>query len=328
MKTTNNPSANLGEATELKKTVAKTETPEKDEKKSGSLSWKSVLVAGVPGILIGSVGTIAVEDAAAQSVEEPGAEQEDQDITFEGEAQVAHSVTDDMSFSEAFAAARAEVGPGGAFVWHGHVYGTYRGDDPEWVAMSDDDRSEYSQWVLGQVHGEPVSADNSETQTQEQTQDDTHDTIPDDQNDSNHQSEEDANDAHTEDSHEDGDEEGGDVPNEEDSVGEVDVHIVGVGQVELGNGEFVDAGYGEVDNHGAIFVDVDGDGEVDTVLIDANDNGELDEDDIICDLEGAGITTDDLAAAAEMNTAETLDDHLYEDMPDYTNDIDDGNHCC
>lgn len=35
------------------------------------------------------------------------------------------TVTDDMSFSEAFAAAREELGPGGVFEWNGQLYGTF-----------------------------------------------------------------------------------------------------------------------------------------------------------------------------------------------------------
>lgn len=54
---------------------------------------------------------------------------------------VATSVDDSMSFSEAFAAARHEVGAGGLFVWHGQTYGTYYKE--EWDAMSDADKEEY-----------------------------------------------------------------------------------------------------------------------------------------------------------------------------------------
>lgn len=55
--------------------------------------------------------------------------------------QVATSVDDSMSFSEAFAAARREVGAGGLFVWHGQTYGTYYKE--EWDAMSEADKEEY-----------------------------------------------------------------------------------------------------------------------------------------------------------------------------------------
>ena len=72
---------------------------------------------------------------------------DEQNITFhthhsEGHLmEVAEGVSDDMSFSEAFATARAEVGPGGMFYWHGHGYGTYY--ETEWNAMSADERDDY-----------------------------------------------------------------------------------------------------------------------------------------------------------------------------------------
>lgn len=54
----------------------------------------------------------------------------------------AHSVNDEMSFAQAFAAAREEVGPGGVFVWHGNVYGTYYAD--EWNSMTPDQQYAFS----------------------------------------------------------------------------------------------------------------------------------------------------------------------------------------
>ena len=47
---------------------------------------------------------------------------------------VTTAVNDDMSFEDAFAVAREEVGPGGLFVWQGNVYNTYYAE--EWNAMS------------------------------------------------------------------------------------------------------------------------------------------------------------------------------------------------
>lgn len=58
-------------------------------------------------------------------------------------------VDDDMSFAQAFAAAREQVGPGGAFEWHGNVYGTYYGE--EWNSMSSAERADY----LHAVHYPP-----------------------------------------------------------------------------------------------------------------------------------------------------------------------------
>lgn len=54
-------------------------------------------------------------------------------------------VDDDKSFNEAFADARAQVGPGGVFEWHGKVYGTFYKD--EWDQMSAEERAEWQSKV-------------------------------------------------------------------------------------------------------------------------------------------------------------------------------------
>ena len=54
---------------------------------------------------------------------------------------VAGGVDDEMSFDEAFAAARAEVGAGGAFEWRGGLYGTYYAE--EWESMSAEEKAEF-----------------------------------------------------------------------------------------------------------------------------------------------------------------------------------------
>lgn len=50
------------------------------------------------------------------------------------EAPMSDAVDEEMTFGEAFAAARADVGPGGTFLWHGGVYGTF--DAQEWNGMT------------------------------------------------------------------------------------------------------------------------------------------------------------------------------------------------
>lgn len=50
-------------------------------------------------------------------------------------------VDDSASFAQAFADARAQVGPGGVFEWRGKVYGTYYKE--EWDNMSSTERAEY-----------------------------------------------------------------------------------------------------------------------------------------------------------------------------------------
>lgn len=105
-----------------------------------------------------SAENISKEDDVIVNVEESEGIEEaisDEDIVIEvedadaensvlvvvDEAPCAKSVTDDMSFSEAFSKARAEVGPGGVFEWNGNLYGTYY--EEEWQAMSAEEKAEY-----------------------------------------------------------------------------------------------------------------------------------------------------------------------------------------
>lgn len=71
------------------------------------------------------------------------------------EIDVAHNINDDMSFDDAFIAARTEVGAGGVFTWHGNVYNTYTKD--EWGSMSLEQRQEF----LKDVGFKPRSDDSS-----------------------------------------------------------------------------------------------------------------------------------------------------------------------
>lgn len=122
--------------------------PQASESK-GKFGWKQVAIGGTTGILLGTAATFLMGMKKADDPVKPGEEEKTDDTTEEatrpawadGEIAVATGVTDDMSFNEAFAAARAEVGPGGAFEWHGNVYGTYYAN--EWNAMTPQERNEF-----------------------------------------------------------------------------------------------------------------------------------------------------------------------------------------
>jgi hypothetical protein len=58
------------------------------------------------------------------------------------DVKIASSPDDAMSFNAAFAAARKEVGPGGAFAWRGGVYGTYYAN--EWDNFSPTYKTSFS----------------------------------------------------------------------------------------------------------------------------------------------------------------------------------------
>lgn len=122
----------------------------KTKRKIGSMAAAGIGAAvGVAGTLIPKmVFPVNPEDGEELSDEEGGLEgQEETDAPTASEhltghdMDVATSVDDSMSFSEAFAAARHEVGPGGLFVWHGHTYGTYYAN--EWNAMTPEEHDQY-----------------------------------------------------------------------------------------------------------------------------------------------------------------------------------------
>ena len=117
---------------------------------TSAAKWKEVLIGGVSGIALGTAGTLFASsvplEASAETPDTP--ESEDANIGNGGEnvtAQMATCVTDSMSFSAAFGAARAEVGPGGVFEWHGNLYGTYTAD--EWNSMDSNARNEYAESI-------------------------------------------------------------------------------------------------------------------------------------------------------------------------------------
>lgn len=113
--------------------------------KNGGQFWKYVLIGGVPGIMLGSGGTVVAENVV-EKVNEDVVPEEDAAAEELTPANVpVANVCDDMSFGEAFAAARAEVGAGGVFMWHGNLYNTYVAE--EWDAMSQEERAEFGDRV-------------------------------------------------------------------------------------------------------------------------------------------------------------------------------------
>ena len=118
------------------------------KKNTSASSWKASAAGLGTGIILGSVsslaaaGRIAPEGETGEVIPETETEEAGAAQSYADESiSIAEGVNDEMSFSEAFAAARAEVGPGGAFEWHGNVYGTYTAD--EWNSMTAEDRQEY-----------------------------------------------------------------------------------------------------------------------------------------------------------------------------------------
>ena len=73
---------------------------------------------------------------------------------IEGPLQVAH-VDQSLSFADAYAHAREEVGPGGLFQWHDGVFNTYTVE--EWDSMSAADRSVFAHYAAPTIQETLIS---------------------------------------------------------------------------------------------------------------------------------------------------------------------------
>lgn len=270
-----------------------------NEKKDGKLSWKAVMIGGVPGLVLGSAGA-ALASELSRSTENAIENQNEDNTNDDGirlpdDVTVASSVSDDMSFSEAFAAARAEVGPGGVFSWHGNLYNTYTQE--EWVSRNP-------------VNREPIIEEPKDEEQDVPKDDDSKEDPKDD--DSGNQ-----------------DEIKEPVPEPEpEPEPEFRTDIIEGSQVEvLDSGSYMDD-YGntinyvdaKVDGHDAAFVDLNNDGFIDKVGVDLNDNGNIDEGEVI-DTSNSDLHITDLVDPAEAGIS-TIEDDIYADNPDYTNDAD------
>lgn len=268
---------------------------QQETKKEGS-AWKHVTLGGVSGILMGAGLLYAGQSVAATKTDTP---EETADTATE-EAQQADSATEatlpvaqmhnDLSFGEAFAAARAEVGPGGVFIWHGGIYNTYTAD--EWNAMTPQQKNDFAHQVNPEVraHEVPTPTDaHPDVATQPATDADVH-TVSD------------TSDVHVVEQQ---------IAQNFD-MGD-DVHIVG---------------YANAEGHLVVGYDSTGDGQADVAIIDMDGNLAPSDADVIMDREGNMARLGDLNNEPDPNqTAAMENPDVAPDMPDYMNDanIDDMN---
>lgn len=234
-------------------------------KNEGS-AWKHVTLGGVSGILMGA-GLLYAGQAIAQNVnreEKPedvvAPEQGETSHTLENGLKVA-SVSDDLSFGEAFQQARAEVGPGGVFHWHGGIYNTYTA--AEWNNMSVGEKHDFAQQVQPEVRPDevPTPTDANSHVIVEHHVYHHHEGSPATQAEEVHQAAADAPD---------------DVQMVEQQLAKNfdmgdDVHIVG---------------YANSDGHLAVGYDTTGDGQADVAIIDVDNNFRPSDEDVIVDKDG------------------------------------------
>lgn len=272
-----------------------------------------ILGGAAAGVALGAAATVLSSGTPVDGAEANGGEEVP--TWSDGEVPVAHGVNDDMSFTEAFNTARTEVGPGGAFEWHGNIYHTY--NKTEWDNMSAEDKAAFGQhfsWTgsataqndevevvnvhtaghtTGHTAGHTAGHATAQTET---AQTETVQAQPVAQGPQ------------------------GDEPNyitgnqgpqpqpvasnEPHTVSEEsEVQILGVSHDDETGYTFAQL---SVDNHDAIMVDINGDHEFDVLAVDFNDNGKLDDNEY-ANISGGHITEGYAQQMAAINQAPNTD---------------------
>lgn len=275
----------------------------------GTPKWKQVVVNGLPGIVIGAAGIAYANTVAANSNEGPSDElTNDTNDAASGTAQMATGVTDNMSFAEAFETARAEVGAGGAFEWHGNIYSTYTSQ--EWASMDDATRNEYAESI--QWDG-PTHDYASQSHHHQATHAQPHHAAP------HHEA------ANPDKLH--------DTPQDEEDDDDVEVEIIGVEHQNIDGEHDSLVGTANVNGQTVFYIDIDGqDDEFECLAIDTNQNHQLDETDQAVDISSQHLSVSEFQQLAQAQhqaspqQEEPVSNYYAEneDLPDYVNDADPG----
>ena len=280
------------------------------ESKNEGSAWKQVTLGGVSGILMGAGLLYAGQVAAQELGNEEKPEEKPEDVVAPEQGETSHTlenglqvaaVNDDLSFGEAFAQARAEVGPGGVFHWHGGIYNTYTA--AEWNAMTVEQKHDFAQQVQPEIRPDDLSTP---------TDANTHVVV--EHHVYHHEASTPTGEAHQTAAVHQTAQDAGDVQIVDPKIAETyealendDVHIVG---------------YREFEGHLAVGYDIDGDNQVDVAIIDVGQPG-LSEDDIITDGREAA-TIGDIVDSAEPDPnqlASMENPDVAPGMPDYMNDV-------
>lgn len=281
------------------------------QKQANASGWQQVTIGGVSGILMGA-SAMYVIDAVA---DEQSVEGKDGEVATTGTNQTTGNglhvaeVDQNFSFAEAFAAARNEVGPGGVFHWHGGIYNTYT--EQEWNSMSAGERSEFAQQVQPEIRPGEEQMGYKRNMVRN---DDNGPKKGDDKNDDKKDDDDDGNTP---------------KPPKDD---EPEVHFLGVERIETENGQTINVGRVVAGEHEVALIDMDDNMVFDVAISDRNNNGEIDDDEVV-DISDQELSVTDFAlmsAIQEGSEAPTQpelanqpqQDHIADDMPDYMNDAD------
>ncbi|MBR5728610.1 MAG: hypothetical protein IKX61_00160 [Prevotella sp.] len=228
------------------------------------VAWKQVTLGGVSGILMGAGLPYAGQTLANvfDSNDVDGGNSHSH--TTDNGLNVA-DVNQNLSFGQAFAAARAEVGPGGVFHWHGGIYNTFTAD--EWNTMSVEQKHDFAQQVKPEVSVDEISTP---------TDANTHVIVE------HH--------VYHHDSH---------PVNEVHQVEEIAVHDQQIADTDDSDVHIV--GYTNVQGHLTVGVDMDGDNQADVAIIDVDDNQVVSDPDLVVDRDGNYATIGELVNGNDPN---------------------------
>lgn len=266
-------------------------------KSSGKSVWGKVAAGAGAGIVLGAATTVL--SSSSEPVE---AQQEIQHPEWtDGEVPVATSVNDDMSFTDAFNAAREEVGSGGVFEWHGYIYSTYT--DDEWNSMSEAEREEYGShfnWTPEESDDVTASvASDVDTDDVEVTVDGP------------------ADEPYAQEDVADVEPAGGNDPHLVDASDVVDVDDPEVEVLGVIHDDETGANIGGmlVGDQQVVLVDVDNDQAFDVMVADVDNNGTITDNEVI-DISAHGITVDQLGGLHDCNPDMNADDGMGGDIND------------
>lgn len=265
-------------------------------------TWVKMAGSAAAGLLLGASSVLLTSGKAAEVVDNI-TNDPDNPVNPEPaiDVPVAHSVNDDMSFSEAFAAARHEVGAGGAFAWHGNVYGTYYAE--EWDNMTPEQRADYQSHVTlqpthytaethtttdeqplqAEVQGQPSEEQTIQAELQEQPSGDMA--------------------------------QAGEVPQQMDEV-TAEVEVLGVVHDDATGSDVIATTIGDQE---VFFVDAGGDGTIEGMAADINNDGQITADEVI-DISDQGLTTAGVIGAGTPSVDNNLMASNDGQFPDYVND--------
>ncbi len=255
-----------------------------------------------------------VHDAINHHTHHTPAEEDAILITDDG-VKVAH-VDDNMSFAQAFAEAREQVGPGGVFVWHGKAYGTFY--ENEWNHMTPAERSAYQ----ASIDYEDILPDNHHSHSHSH-----HDYAQHDSHSSHHShASHDSHASHTShDSHASHTAHNSNVYEAADDVSEdVEVSILGYGETDINEDGISEYSVAvDIDGQEVLLVDIDDDYQAEVAISDFDGDGSISNNDVI-DVTDQNImlpTEDELDNYMNDANSYTVQN---DDLPDYMNDADPG----